>query len=363
MLFLKSFQFKLVVGLFLGSLLLGKFLGFSGFPDFLYPKIYAQISKVLSSISQNFPFSIGDIFYLILGLLILCFLVQFIKSIHVKNWRMVQKRIIHLIILLTGFYWIFQLVWGFNYDKKPIVENYDVDNIEIDELKNLAEIYFMRSVFLREFVLEDENGVFQSNLTIKEMRTALDQSQELVRKHYPEIQMIPTSSPNLKASLFSTGFSYLGVAGYYIPFTAESQFISNMPDTKLLFTQMHETAHQWGFAAENEANFVGYLLGSESKNIALNYVSNYKAMRSILNRILLVDPVYVQVMLIRYSDGMKRDRNYEKLINEKYSGKGDEAFSMMNEAFLKLNNQEGLASYGRFVELLVGFNRKYGQLK
>src|SRR5690606_21437063 len=173
----------------------------------------------------------------------------------------------------------------------------------------------------------------------------------------PEIQLIHSTSPNLKASLVSTGFSYLGVSGYFVPFTSEAQYNTNQPDTKLLFTKMHETAHQWGFAAENEANFVGYLLGQESENIELNYVSNYKAMRSILNRILLVDPVYVQVMLFRYSDGMKRDRNYEKEILEKYSGKGDEAFSFMNEAFLRLNNQEGLESYGRFVELLVGFNR------
>jgi hypothetical protein len=35
----------------------------------------------------------------------------------------------------------------------------------------------------------------------------------------------------------------------------------------------------------------------------------------------------------------------------------------MNEAFLRLNNQEGLQSYGRFVELLVGYHRKYGGLE
>jgi len=56
---------------------------------------------------------------------------------------------------------------------------------------------------------------------------------------------------------------------------------------------------------------------------------------------------------------MKRDRAYEIEIAMKYSGKTEEAFSFMNEAFLKLNNQEGLESYGRFVELLVGYNRMY----
>ncbi len=359
--FIKSFHFRLAVFIFLSVLLVGKILSFTSFADHYYPSIYAQISKGLYSISRHFPFSIGDIFYVLLGVFILTGLIQIIQSIRKKDNHSLHKKILHTLYFMTGFYGVFQLIWGFNYDKTSIVKNYDTENIKIVELKNLAEIYFMRSVFLRELVPEDENGIFKCSLKKEEFSYELDQSQAKVREKYPEIQLMHTTSPNLKSSLFSTGFSYLGVSGYFVPFTAESQYNINQPDTKLIFTKMHETAHQWGFAAENEANFVGYLLGKESENLELNYVSNYKAMRSILNRILLVDPVYVQVMLFRYSDGMKRDRNYEKEMAEKYSGKGDEAFSLMNEAFLKLNNQEGLESYGRFVELLVGFNRKYSK--
>ena len=358
---LKSFHLRLAFFLFLGAFLCGKILSFTRFSDEFYPPIYARISKILHSISQRFSFSLGDIFYVILGIIILIGLIKIFQSIRKKDHTSLHKKIAYALYFMSGFYVVFQLIWGFNYDKKPIVDNYNTEEIKIEELKNLAEIYFMRSVFLREFVQEDENGVFKSGLNKKEFSAQLDNSQLKLRKLYPEIKLIPHTSPNLKPSLFSTGFSYLGVSGYYVPFTSEAQYNTNQPDTKLLFTKMHETAHQWGFAAENEANFVGFLLGRESANIDLNYVSNYKAMRSILNRILLVDPVYVQVMLIRYSDGMKRDRNYEKEILEKYSGKGDEAFSLMNEAFLRLNNQEGLESYGRFVELLVGFNRKYAE--
>lgn len=356
---LKSFHFRLSFFLFLSVYLMGKILSFSRFPDEFYPGLYAKISKGLQSLSRHFAFSLGDIFYVILGIFILIGLIQIFRSIRNKDSKSIYSKIAQSIYFLTGFYVVFKLVWGFNYDKRPIVENYHTEEIKIEELKNLAEIYFIRSVFLRASVQEDEKGVFKSGLNKKELLTELENSQLKVRNRYPEIKLIATTSPNLKPSLFSTVFSYLGVSGYFIPFTAEAQYNTNQPETKLLFTKMHETAHQWGFGAENEANFVGYLLGKESTSLDLNYVSNYKALRSILNRILLVDPVYVQVMLIRYSDGMKRDRNHEKEILEKYRGKGDEAFSLMNEAFLRLNNQEGLESYGRFVELLVGFNRKY----
>ena len=360
---LKSFHFRLSFFGFLGSILVVNILRFSSFPQTFYPKIYFYISKFLNSISQTLPFSIGDIFYMVLGILGLVWLISVIRILRKKGWKKLELKIAVALYFMMGFYGIFHLFWGFNYYKKSIVENYSTENIQLEELKNVAEFYFMKSVFLREFVPEDEKGVFKSSLERQEVSMELDKAYKKVLKYYPEIEFIRSASPNLKPSLFSTGFSYMGVSGYFVPFTGESQYNSKMPDTKILFTQTHETAHQWGFAPENEANFVGYLLGAESDNVELNYVSNYRAMRSILNRILFEDPVYVQVMLIRYSDGMKRDRNYEQEINEKYSGKGDDAFSAMNEAFLRMNNQEGLESYGRFVELLIGFNRKYTGLK
>ena len=359
----KFYNILISIGLFFGSFLFIKVISFTSFPDKIFPKVNVFFSKLLYFISHKFPFSVGDIFYIILTISSVGFLFYFFKLIRSKNWEILRKALTRLVYFLMIFYWTFHLLWGFNYYKTPIVENYDTENITIDELKLLAEIYFMRSVFLREQVGEDKNGVFKFQLTQNEINQNLKVSSSEIKSKYPEIHFINLTPPNVKSSLFSTMFSYMGVSGYYVPFTTEAQYNDKMPDTKLLFTQFHEIAHQWGFAPENEANFVGYLLGKESDDVEMKYASNYRAMRSILNRILWVDPVYVQVMLFRYSDGMKRDRNYEREINEKYSGKGEEAFSLMNETFLRLNNQEGLESYGRFVELLVGFNRKYSKLE
>lgn len=359
----KFYNILIAIGVFFCSFLFVRIISFTSFPDKIFPKINTVFSKSLYSLSEKFPFSVGDFFYILLMLGCLSYLLYVFRIIRSKNWEILRKTLTRLVYFMVFFFWIFQLIWGFNYYKKPIAENYNTENITVDELKLLAEMYFMRSVFLREQVGEDENGVFKFQLTQNEINLNLQRSASEIKLKYPEIHFIAPTLPNIKSSLFSKMFSYLGVSGYYIPFTAESQYNAKMPDTKLLFTQFHETAHQWGFAPENEANFVGYLLGKESGDVEMNYASNYRAMRSILNRILLVDPVYVQVMLFRYSDGMKRDRSYEREINEKYSGKGDEAFSLMNETFLKLNNQEGLESYGRFVELLVGFNRKYSKLE
>lgn len=331
------------LGFFAGSVLIIRITAaFTSFPDKIFPSIQSFFSKILFGFSTRFSFSVGDVFYTILALMAFVFITRLLIIICKKKRDLLIRNISGLIWALAIFYWVFHILWGFNYYKKPIKEDYNIEKITLDELKYLAEFYYNRSVELRKAVNEDERGVFQMELNKNQIRHEIFNSAQIVKSKFPEVRFLDSTAPNLKESLFSTPFSYMGVAGYYIPFTAESQYNSNMPDTKRLFTQLHETAHQWGFAPENEANFVGFLLGVESSHRDLQYASNYRAMRSILNRILLEDPIYVQIMLIRYSDGMKRDRAYERLINEKYEGKTEDAFSLMNEAFLRINNQEKL---------------------
>lgn len=355
------FSFLKSISTFIFAVVLVKILGnWTSFPDTVYPKLQSFIGQILYAFSSKFSFSIGDVFYSFLALLGLLFLIVISYLIYKKKFAQLRKNLNALIYFLAGFYLFFHLVWGFNYYKTPIKESYDIELDSLVELKILAEVYFLKTMAYRSQVNEDENGVFKMELNENELKEIMWENSHFISSKYPEIKFIKPVKPNLKTSLYSEVFSHLGVSGYYNPFTNEGQFNTKMPDSSLLFTQLHETAHQWGFATEDEANFVGYLMGCEAEQVDLLYVSHFKAMRSILNRIFWYDPLFVKDYVEnRYTAGMRRDRDYELEIIEKYTGKTDEAFSLMNEAFLKLNNQEGLESYGRFVELLVGFNRKY----
>lgn len=330
---------------------------YTDFADLVFPELNYFVSKIVNTISSIFPFSLGDVFYIILGILLVVFLVKFIIGIFKKNWIQIKKLTSVLFFGMTIFMLVFHFFWGFNYYKKPINEYYNVEKIETEELKTLAEYYLQKSVESRELVNENEEGIFDVTLNSKDLNNQILKTSHQL-KEYDELRIDKVTYPNLKKSLYSEGFSYMGILGYYNPFTNEAQYNSKMPDTKLLFTKFHEVAHQWGFAAESEANFVGFLIGIESENKEFNYVSNYKALRSLLNKIVYVDPVYVGMMANAYSPKMKKDRAYEILIQKKYLHTADDAFSALNDAYLQLNNQDGLESYGRFVELLVGYHRK-----
>lgn len=330
---------------------------FTPFADKIFPEISLFTGKITSSISSLFPFSLGDVLYTVLGILLLVWLVKLGIGIKNRNLAKIKNLVSVFLIGLNAFTLVFHLFWGFNYYKTPVGRNSDTREITADELKTLAEFYLQKSIEARTLLPENENGVFESRLSDTELSQELQVSYIEI-KNLEELN-IRYSRPNLKASLYSTLFSYLGVLGYYNPFTAEAQYNSKMPDTKLLFTKFHETAHQWGAAPESEANFVGFLIGSKTENYAFRYVSRYKALRSILSKLVWVDPEFVKSVLSRYSPEMQRDREYELEIERKYLNRAEDAFSMLNNAYLQLNNQDGLESYGQFVELLVGYHRKY----
>ena len=63
----------------------------------------------------------------------------------------------------------------------------------------------------------------------------------------------------------------MGFSGYFNPFTNETQLNWHTPKNSQPITQAHEQAHQLGFAAENEANFIAFLVSNENNNIFIRY--------------------------------------------------------------------------------------------
>ena len=152
--------------------------------------------------------------------------------------------------------------------------------------------------------------------------------------------------------------SYTGILGYYNPFTAEAQYNSELPASYIPFTLAHESSHQLGYAREQEANFVGFLIGKDSFNADLRYSTNLFALKSLLRYIQSEDPKFVEKILENYSESMKRDAIAEKLFNEKHAGLLDQFFAVTNNLFLKSNQQEGSITYSYFTELLIKYERK-----
>ncbi|ADQ82618.1 DUF3810 domain-containing protein [Riemerella anatipestifer] len=297
-------------------------------------------------LSSLFPFSIGDILYIVLFVILIYNLVSIFKK--------KKQSLLKLLVGVNICYFIYQSFWGMTYFQPPIINLLPKEEPSINEAKTLAIKYLNLCKESRAQVSEDSNGVFKiKNLSIVTSEILNQQKQLPLGLN----SKITTDISNFKPSIFSFIMNDTGILGYYNPFSAEAQYNPNLPDTYLPFTLAHESAHQLGYAREQEANFIGYLIGIDSDNIDLKYSTQYFTLKSLLNSLVDTEPQFVEKILSEYSDGMKRDRAYEKDFINKHTGLISDFFGLTNHLFLKSNQQEGRITYSYFIELLIKYER------
>ena len=296
------------------------------------------------------PFSVGDVLYILLFAFLLFFFFKILKKESRKTYSL------RFLIFLNIVYLTYQISWGMLYFQKPLIEKLPEKEIKSDDLKHLTLEYLARCKITRALVKEDRSGVFM----ISDLTSVKD---EILRNQAKLPSFINdkkgTGIRAFKPSLFKPVMSYTGILGYYNPFTAEAQYNSELPSTYIPFTLAHESAHQLGYAKEQEANFIGFLMGQQSLNKDLKYSTEYFVLKSLLNSLSESDPEFVKEILENYSPEMKRDRLAEKLFVMKHKGILEVFFGFTNDLFLKSNQQEGSITYSYFIDLLV----RYQQIK
>lgn len=295
-----------------------------------------------------FPFSVGDVLYICIGGFLFFTLLRIIK----KKYR--QRGLFNFLLFANVFYLLYQIFWGVLYFQNPISEKLPRGEVLVTERKELTLKYLEKCRGTRNFVSEDQSGVFQiQNLEGIKSQILIEQG------NLPAFinDKKNTEVVSLKSSLFQGVMSYTGILGYYNPFTAEAQYNAELPASYLPFTLAHESAHQLGYAREQEANFMAYLLGKDSENVNLKYSTEYFVLKSLLNSLAEEDLSFVEQILTQYSPGMKRDRLAEKNFREKHDGLLEVVFGYTNDLFLKGNQQEGSITYSYFVDLIVRYER------
>lgn len=292
------------------------------------------------------PFSFGDIIYILSGILILYLIIRAFRK-KVRN-----ESIFKILILINLFYFTYQIFWGMLYFQKPLLSKLPEAEITLNKRKNLALKYLEKCIQTRMIVHEDQYGVFRIE-NLKNIQTEILRQQNKLPTYISDKRSDEINS--FKPSLFKSIMSFTGILGYYNPFTSEAQYNAQLPPSYLPFTLAHESSHQLGFAREQEANFIGYLVGVNSSNPDLRYSTQYFTLKSLLNSIIREDENFVSTVLKNYSDGMKRDQAFEKRFALKHQSWLNDFFSYTNNLFLKSNQQEGSVTYSYFIDLLVRY--------
>ncbi|MDR0839827.1 MAG: DUF3810 domain-containing protein [Christensenellaceae bacterium] len=322
--------------------------------------LYPYVSAALGGLFSILPFSFAEI---LLYALPLCAAAALLWSLALWLRRRIPlQRVVSVLLTLciigSAMLCAFYPLWGFNYARPTLYELLELEPAEYsaDQLKTLCSKLASQAALLRGQVPEDAQDVFTLPqgyrayfARLPAAYARLGQSVPLfARKTYPA-----------KGVLASMGMSRGGIAGIYIPYTAECNVNVDQPPLLLLSSAAHETAHYLGIAKEDEANFVAYLACLRAGDPAIAYSGVMLALIHATNQLYRADPDGFAAVRGLYSDGMVRDLMAYNAYWDAYEGAVQEAVTDMNDHYLKHNQQTtGVQSYGLMVDLLLAWESK-----
>jgi hypothetical protein len=321
--------------------------------------IYPHVAGLLARASALAPFSFAEAVCLLALLASPVLAVRVVRRVRRPDfgWRGVGRGAVWGAALVGAAYLIFLVVWGMNYDRQTlaVILGLDARPSEPSELAALADDLVGRANLAREGLAEGANGAVVLTGGREAALSVVAEGFNGLGHRLP----VFSRTARVKAPFASPLLSYLGIAGIYIPFTAEPHLNGTLPDSEIPFTASHEMAHEQGFAREDEANFVGYLACRGHPQAVFRYSGELRASLYAVAALHGIDPGAARALQSRRSAAVRRDLAALHAWHERYASRAADVQRRVNDAYLKSQGQKlGVQSYGRMVDLLLAERRR-----
>lgn len=321
--------------------------------------IFVGLSWVMSHITGLLPFSLMELGILALLPLTLFFIIFFAVRLIIKKedrpFR-IAKAFLNVGCIFSVVFFLLVFGCSINYYRYPVAAylGLTVEPATKEELYELVAGLAEETSRVREELscFENGDGVYSLSFSKKQLgREAVKAFSELAEKY----DIFGGYCPEPKHIYFSRTMSKTELTGIFCPFTMEANVNIDIPDYSIGSTMCHELAHLKGFIREDEANYVAYLACQASTNLELRYSGLMEALILSGNALYAKDADLYYKARALYSDGVSRDLAANSLYWQEFKDKPvSNTAQKINDAYLKANNQEdGVQSYGRMVDLLL----------
>lgn len=330
------------------------------------------IAWALSRVTGVLTFSVAEVLILGGGALVL-----FLTGRGIAETAHRQRRVGNLLMggllfsvgaagLLVG---LFYLLWGFQYSRPPVEERLAWPagtGAPAEVLEDLAvQMIDATNSAYRALHGTDDLG----EPTSLEDRGALEGALEEGWRRAAAAAGIRggiagrTYGPIKQPRFLSAALDWLGISGFYLPYTGEANVNRGIPAATYPHVAAHEKAHQRGFNPENEANFFGFLAAASAPDPIVRYAAYVFAQRQLLSALWAHDETRTRELLERRLPGVQRDIDDIRAYWGQFEGPVRDASRATNDAFLRTNRvDDGVLSYGRSVELMIAWARNQGGL-
>ncbi|MBR5519678.1 MAG: DUF3810 domain-containing protein [Clostridia bacterium] len=323
---------------------------FPRFADDVFHPVSRVLIYGLSWVTGWIPISVAEI---LLYIAVLGGVIALVRLIWVlvsgpRRVAFLLRFLAWVLLIAAVLVWMFCTFWGLNYQTSSIADELGLTlrRHSSEELATLNRYLTERANDLAAQVPRDAQGnVIAAPFADMAERVAIELGKVSGRKEAPA-----------KPILASEPMSYTQITGIFVVFTAESNVNTNNVGYDLPFVIAHESAHRYGVAPENEANFFAFYLLEDAEDADLAYSVTMAALRYCQNALYAVDYDEFAEIYGTYHPLVAADMAAYSAHWKQYEGKVAEVSEAVNNTYLVVQGQsDGVRSYGRVVDLMLAW--------
>ncbi len=296
---------------------------------------------------RHIPFPAGDLLYLGFPVWLIY---QTVKRIRNKNHPLAfAEKTLWKVVL-----W-FYVLWGLNYWRIPVYRQLDLEIQPLTE-ERLWELGFSTTDSInRLHKILSRNDTLP--VVIEQPGLLRDIAVNTYKKQAQTMPVLRQYFYVLKPSLLSKPVSYLGVTGYFNPFTHEAQYNARYPAVFLPHIHLHELAHQSGIAYENEAEFIAWVTAMENGPALMKYSAHLNTLEYVLMIYKRADKDKFEAIWNELSPGVRKNLQEARAFGRKHRLKID--LSYPYDYYLKINQKgKGKEIYSELLSYIDAYLRK-----
>ncbi len=321
--------------------------------DMVYPYITRMIQSFLAQWTGSVEVVIWQLvvalFFVVLLALIVMMVVWKWNPIQVIGWVLAVASLVAF--LHTG-------VYGLNYYAGPLADDIrlSLTKYNASELEAATVYYRDLANSLANRAQRDANGELAAEDFDVLAQEAGEGFQYLT--YHRGMSVFAGDLTPVKKLGWTNYYSSVGITGMHMPITGEASVNPETPIAGLPFTMCHEMAHRMCIAQEQDANFAAFLACDANSSIRFRYSGYFMAYRYCYNALAALDSAAAARVSAGVDPLLARDLNsYSLFFQQKRNEKATEVANAANDAYIKVSgNEQGIASYGDVVELLVSWH-------
>ena len=309
---------------------------------------YPLLQANLTSLSNQVPFALFDVALILVILLVIATWVITLKRAKKKRLRGIGQALVSTLSIAAVIYLWFLGAWGLNYARQPLEARlpFDASRVTPAAVRALAEHAIVQAN--RTHAAGHAAGFPEVNAMPQPLITALQEvERELGR---PRTTVIARP----KYSLLTPFFRASSVSGMCDPFFLETLINPDLTGPERPYVLAHEWAHLSGYAPEDDASFVG-LLAAMRAGPAAEYSAWLELAFTAISQL---QPVTQRLVLQHLEEGPRRDQQaiYDRVMGARVEVVDKAAWTTYDRMLKSQGVEEGIHSYSRVIQLLLGTN-------